>query len=425
VSVELACRRNLFAGQACFNGLHLWGTVNRNLYPLALAALGVILAIGCGPSQKLPANSASSVSRPQSVTLARTVVTPTEALNVDELYQRGMRRLAAGQHAQAAVDLETAAGAAPEQSWAPMALYQAALARDELGEFSSCAENFKRVVHDPRSAPEQRDAQVRLLRVLVFLERWSEAGHEADSFLARYNDPRPLEVIVAKGARALAELSAGDLSRAERDVESARSIIEDQQFQIPARIPRDVAVVYFALGELRRYRAGNIRFVPAASNFSEQLEQRCQLLLDAQFAYSMSMRAYDAHWSIMAGYRVGELYAKLHADLMELLAADLTNDPQRKRLFEAALRLRYSILLSKAVSSMEHTLTAATRTHESSNWVQLTRDAYQGLKTSLAQEQAALDAIPYSRQEMQSALENLRQNRGSHAARAEAPGRAK
>ncbi len=351
------------------------------------------------------------------MTLARTVVTPTEALSVNELFERGMRRFAAGQYAKAAVDLETAASAAPEQRWAPSALYHAALARDELGEFPACAENFKRVVHSQGSNPQHRDAQVRLIRVLVFLERWGEAGQEADSFLERYKDPRPLEVIVARGGRALAELSVEDLVRAERDVESARSIIEDQQFQIPARIHRDVAVVYFALGELRRRRAGNIRFVPLSSNFSNQLEQRCQLLLDAQFAYSTSMRAYDAHWSIMAGYRVGELYAQLHADLMQLLATDSPSDPERKRLFEAALRLRYSVLLSKAVNSMEHTLAAAARTNESSNWVQLTRESYLGLKNSLAEEQAALDTIPYSRQEVQSALENLRQNQASRAAR--------
>ena len=105
---------------------------------------------------------------------------------------------------------------------------------------------------------------------------------------------------------------------------------------------------------------------------------------------------------------------------MELLAADSPIDPERKRLFEAALRLRYSILLSKAVNSMEHTLAAAVRTNERSRWVQLTRDAYQGLKNSLAQEQAALDAIPYSREQLLSALENLRQNQVSRAVRSRA-----
>jgi len=391
--------------------------VNRTQSLVALVALNAF-PIGCAQPGKLPANSPSSASQPRremNMTLARTVVTPSEALNVNELFDRGLRRFESRQYAAAAVDLETAADAAPEQSWAPLAFYKAALARDELGAFPACAENFKRVVHGQSASPQRRDAHVRLVRVLVHLEQWTEAGREANSFLERYNDPRPLEAIVARGGRALAELSADDLIRAERDVESARSIIEDQQFQMPARLHRDVAVVYFALGELRRRRAGNIRFVPISANFSDQLEQRCQLLLDAQFAYSTSMRAYDAHWSIMAGYRVGELYAQLHTDLMELLATDSPTDPERKRLFEAALRLRYSILLSKAVNSMEHTLATAARTNENSHWVQLTRDAYESLKNSLSREEAALNAIPYSREQLEAALQNLRRNQGSHS----------
>ena len=78
--------------------------------------------------------------------------------------------------------------------------------------------------------------------------------------------------------------------------------------------------MYFALGELRRMRAERIHFVPVPENFGAALEQRCQLLLDSQSAYSDAMRAYDSHWSAMAGYRVGELYQKLHEELMQVPA---------------------------------------------------------------------------------------------------------
>ncbi len=367
----------------------------------------------CSPAGTSAANSAQAPRAVEKMTLPRTVITPTEGTTVDELFDRGKRRFEKRQYALAAVDLETAAGAAPEQPWAPLAFYEAAIARDETGNFPACAENFKKVVQSQLDAPQQRDAQVRLVRVLVHLERWSEAGLQADSLLSRYKDLRPLEIVVARGARALAQIKEGNFAPAERDVEFARGIIEDQQFQISVRLHRDVAVVYFALGELRRHRAEAIRFVPLPANFSEQLEQRCQLLLDAQSAYSTSMRAYDAHWSVMAGYRVGELYARLHADLMEVLVAISFDDPARKRLFDAALRLRYSVLLSKAVTLMEHTLAVAVRTDEDSHWVQLARESCQRLKESLAQERTALDLVPYSREQLQAALENLKQDHGS------------
>ena len=406
---KLACREE---NRACFNdgALHWRSAVLRNIHIWAPVVVLATLANGCiGTSTSPMARTEAPHGHVEETTVARTVVTPREALSVNDLFDRGMRRFAEQQYALAAIDLETAAQAGPDQPWAVLAYYQAGLARDETGEFSASAENFKRAVYGPASLPQQHDAHVRLVRVLVHLERWSEAGHEADGLLHQGKGLRPIEEIVARGARAMAELEHGDLGAAERDIESARSLVEDQQFQLPVKIHRDIAVVYFALGELRRRRADAIQFVPPTADFSEKLEQRCQLLLDAQSAFSNSMRAYDAHWSVMAGYSVGQLYARLHADLMELLGALSFDEPERGRLFEAALRLRYSVLLSKAVSLMDHTLTVAARTKDDSTWVRLTRESYQRLNDSLTREQSALALVPYTRDQMNAALQNLRE----------------
>jgi len=99
-----------------------------------------------------------------------------------------------------------------------------------------------------------------------------------------------------------------------------------------------------------------IRFAPVPSDFAAVLEQRCQLLLDAQSAYSDAMRAYDAHWSAMAGFRVGELYQKLHEELMQVPAPKSADSAGKRQLFEGAMRLRYSILLDKAKAMMDHTV---------------------------------------------------------------------
>lgn len=363
----------------------------------------------CGrASLNSAANSVQNSPRERSETVvAPTVVTPREALSVDELFDRAMHRFAEKQYALAAADFETAAAAAPEQPWATLAFYQAGLARDATGEFSACAENFKKAVHGSTSLPQRHDARVRLVRVLVFLERWDEAGQEADAMLELEKGLRPIEVVVARGARAMAALDKGELEPAERDIEVARGLVEEHQLQLPIKIHRDVAVVYFALGELRRRRAESIRFVPPMPDFSLKLEQRCQLLLDAQSAFSESMRAYDAHWSVMAGYRVGQLYAQLHADLMALVGAMTFEDAERAHLFEAALRLRYSVLLKKALALMDHTLSVAARTHDDSHWAQLSQQAQRQLTESLSSEEAALAAVPYTREQLTAALQNL------------------
>jgi hypothetical protein len=115
----------------------------------------------------------------------------------------------------------------------------------------------------------------------------------------------------------------------------------------------------------------------------------------------------------MAGYRVGELYEKLHTDLMVLLAEFPLKNVEKQRLFEAALRLRYSTLLKKAVTLIEHTLAVADRTQQESKWVTLAREAQTRLNRAIALEQAALEQVPYSREQLDAGLQNLTSSRNS------------
>jgi hypothetical protein len=130
-------------------------------------------------------------------------------------------------------------------------------------------------------------------------------------------------------------------------------------------------------------------------------------VLDAQSAYSTTMRAYDANWSLMAGYRVGIMYGQLHSDLMDMLPGLSFGTPERARLFEAALRLRYSVLLEKALGMMDHALALADRARDDTSWVELARETRAELKASLVKEEAALRKVTYSREELKSALDNL------------------
>ncbi len=120
------------------------------------------------------------------------------------------------------------------------------------------------------------------------------------------------------------------------------------------------------------------------------------------------MRAKDAHWSAMAGFRVGELYQKLHEDLMAIPQPKADTD-KKKQLFEGAMRLCYSILLDKALAMMEHTLSMSARTGEKSSWVEKAEDAKDKLKKAQKAEQAAIDRLPYTRAELQAALDDLAQ----------------
>jgi tetratricopeptide (TPR) repeat protein len=336
-----------------------------------------------------------------------TVVTPDEALGVEELFNRGLLRFEKRQYGLAARDLEASAFGLGQPGRTQLAWYRAGIARDESGELADAVQDFHRAAAADERSVLGRDACVRAIRLLVFLERWADAGEQAQRAARLFQDLSSIEAIVVKGALALDALRAHELDTAAREIEAARTIIEEKQFDTAVQLQRDVAVVYFALGELRRMRGAELRFAPLPPDFAERLERRCQLLLDAQSAYSMAMRAYDSHWSVMAGYRVSQLYEQLHRDLMQVL--DVVRLPQGNdtHLFEAALRLRYTILLEKAAKSLEHTLALAERTDERSSWVGLAREAEQKLRRAMAEERAALARVPYSREQLVKALGQL------------------
>jgi len=137
------------------------------------------------------------------------------------------------------------------------------------------------------------------------------------------------------------------------------------------------------------------------------LEQRCQGLLDAQSAYSDAMRSYDAHWAAMSGYRVGQLYQRLHEDVLSVPVPRAANTTEKKRLFEGAMRLRYRVLLEKGLKMMAHTVMIGERTGEASAWIDRAREAKRQLEKALNEQRELMAKLPYSEKELQKALDDL------------------
>jgi hypothetical protein len=290
-------------------------------------------------------------------------------------------------------------------------LLLSAEAWEAAGEREAAVARLEQIARRYPQHPHAREALVRSVRLHAFMDCWARAGAAAQLLLTRFRDLRPLEVVVAHGGMALSLVESGDLNAAAEHVERGRNVIEDHRLDSAGRVPRDLAQLYFALGETRRLRADRIKFVPVPADFLGRLEERCQLLLDAQSAYSDTMRAYDAHWSAMAGYRVGELYQSLHQDLMAIPAPGSAGSPSRQQLFEGTMQMRYAVLLKKALTMMNHTIAMAERTGESSRWVQQARDAKLSIERAIRAEQAALDRLPYTRQQLEAALERLAKDR--------------
>lgn len=338
--------------------------------------------------------------------LPTTIVSANETTNVEELFFLGQTHLRQGRPALAAETFERIVLHDPDGPFSERALFQGGLALDVTGDLDAAALRFEQVASRFPSGVWSAEATLRALRVRLHLEQWARAAELASALTERAPQAPATTLIVSHAARALAALAARQQSDADRHVARGLSIAERLGLDRAGTIPRDLAILYFASGEAYRQRAETVTLEGDVSGFIERLERRCELLLAAQGAYSNVMRAYDAHWSTVAGYRVGELYERLHRELMALPMPRAGSERER-RLFEGAMRLRYAVLLGKAESMLEHTLAMAARTGESSAWVARTESARLEIARARRHEQEALSRLPFTRDELQRAMDEI------------------
>ncbi len=350
------------------------------------------------------------VVREPLVEVPTTLVTPYDAATIPEWFERARQMFSAGKYADAASMFERIARLEPAGLHAAPAIYNAGLCHDALGKVDIALRAYREVVDRFPDAEVGSDARVRSGRIYARREQWPALVESVES-LTHQAQLKPLDRVEAFGALALGRVEMGQVEAASSAIARARDIIEEHGLDGGGKLPVGVAEVFFALGEVVRLRGEAIGFVPVPSRFGEVLEERCQLLLDAQDAYAQAMRSYDAHWAAMAGFRVGQLYQRLHEDLMAIAPPMGATTDAKKQLFQGAMRLRYRVLLDKGLQMMNRTLRMAERTGEASSWVVRASEARAELERTVQAEKAALQKLPYAEADLQRALDDLSKKR--------------
>ncbi|HWA71386.1 MAG TPA: hypothetical protein VG937_03590 [Polyangiaceae bacterium] len=349
----------------------------------------------------------SSAAHTTKFSVPRTVITPEQTTSIPELYQHALKLAESGAHSEAAVEFARVHELDADGELADDALFQCASERDQAGALENAALTYEQLARRYPTSELAVLALVRATRIFARLDQWQRAGELSNRALASQRPLGPLESISVYSASALSRLEQDDERGAESFIEKGRALVDEYRLDAAGTLPLELAPLYFALGELRRRRGERIQFDPLPPNFADALERRCQLILDAHSAYSDAMRAYDVHFSAIAGYRVGELYEQLHKDVMRVTPPASADTEEKRQLFEAAMRLRYAVLLDKARQFMEHTLGWVERNGEHSLWVEKTHEAIADIREASRREQAALAALPYPRATLEAALADL------------------
>lgn len=360
----------------------------------SLILVTCVLGAACAPTPAAPPRTSSDASE---VEVPRTVVTPDAAHDIPELLRNAAALAAKGQFREAAEAYDRVYRLEPDGAEGDEAVWGAAVAYDQNNDHELALARFQLFADRQRDTPQGAAALVRATRLLVFLARFEPAGVNADRLLKKLELLNDLAKVAVFSAKALSLLAREQDEPATYFIEKGRDIVEQKRLDEASPMPRDLAPLYYALGEQRRLRAERIKFDPLPPNFGAVLEARCQLLLDAQSAYADSMRANDSHWSASAGFRIVELYQKLHHELLAIRTPPSVVSDRDRALYEGAVRTRYAILLTKAKTMAEHTLSMATRTGEKSEWVTRTQDSLTSITRAIAAEDAALAKLPYTR----------------------------
>lgn len=349
-----------------------------------------------------------TAGKPQAVIeVPNVVITPLEDGQIQAEFERAKGLLLAGDHRAAAELFDKLAKARPDSEIEPPCVYNAAIAYESYGAWDESLARLRELLRRFPGFAMERQARMRMGRTLAHVERWSELVSVTDE-LTKRTDLALLEAVEMRGMRALGLVEQDLVDDAQREVSMARDIIERERFGEAGKPPIELAVVWFALGEVRRKKSELFVFDPLPPNFGEALERRCQGLLDAQRAYTDTMRSLDARWTAMAGYRLGQLYQDLYRDVMRIQPPAKADTLRKKQLFEGAMRLRYRVLLEKGLDMMNGTVRMADRTGEASTWVARAKEAQTKLEQALQDEKAALAKMPFTEEELRAELEALK-----------------
>ena len=269
--------------------------------------------------------------------------------------------------------------------YAPPALYNAGLAMERQNDFQNAATLYERLIETYPDAADITDALFRLTGAYEALEMWPKADQALNKLLTERTDLEPLERVESLARRGATLIQLEKTLDAKENLLKAVALFRNGSNISPTASTYFYAMARFKLGEIIEADMHNVILPSDEAAMGDALEEKCQLLLDAQSAYTEAIRIAHPHWAAAAAYRIGNLYRVLWGDMMSAPPPDDLNE-EEKEIYHEVLGKRIRVLLTKAVRQWERVLTMADRLALNNEWVVKTKADLEEIRTLLTLE---------------------------------------
>jgi tetratricopeptide (TPR) repeat protein len=326
---------------------------------LALLLASAACATGRGAAPPAAPDTAELTFPPEEIHVDRAEL-DLVGRNDEELFAIGTAAFGAGELSRAALAFSRLADLFPSSRHEAAALFNAGLAFGRLGEWRLALERF-RTLERKHEGADAVEAGFRIAECQYHLGELEEAHRTLDA-LARRDELAAGDRVRALAQRGIVELEEGRAEEAERSLRLAlgayHAASEDERLD-----DYFAAQAQFYLGEVYR---GWFRALPLDPSKGDEaalrrdLEHKAEMLLSAQGHYLRAIRMGSDRWAVASGFRIGELYDELRAQLLDApLPPDL--DPEQAAAYRGELRRQVRVLAAKAITAYEQTLARAAR----------------------------------------------------------------
>lgn len=346
---------------------------------LACAALAAVLAGCAGAPVREEARDA----------LAEAIA----GYNDEELFACGSAAWQAQDYPRAAACFARLAERFPASRHWRDAMFNAGAALEAQELWQPALERYLGLLDGPPAPGDDLEPLWRAATCLYHLDRYEEAI----ALLAPVADGAGFPAadrIRARTHVGVCKVELGQLGPAEIDLRTALELYRVESEKANERIPDYFpAQAQFFVGEIYRlhFEAVELKQVDDVEKLGEELEYKAQLLLSAQGHYLRAIRMGNAHWGTAAGQRIGGLYETLYDQMMNA-PVPAGMDEHQTELYRGLLRRKVRVLVQKAISVYERTLSAAERVGVRSGFVARTQASLDRMKEVLLADAARDEA---------------------------------